>query len=97
VGNVVAATNADRRLELLARGADDAAWHASQEKPSGSWAGWSRIGGALTSELTVGSNQDGRHEAFAYGADGALDHAWQTSANGKWSSSFIPVGGQPLP
>jgi acylphosphatase len=39
--------NADGRLEVLARGTDDALWHVWQTAPSGDWSGWASLGGRL--------------------------------------------------
>src|SRR6266498_3883098 len=46
------ARNQDGRLELFARGADQALWHIWQVAPNGGWSGWESLGGELTSNPT---------------------------------------------
>jgi hypothetical protein len=42
------AVNSDGRLEVFARGTDDALWHIWQTAPhAGPWSGWSSLGGTL--------------------------------------------------
>lgn len=45
--------NTDGRLEVFARGADNALWNVWQTSPNGAWAHWSSLGGVLTSNPAV--------------------------------------------
>jgi C1A family cysteine protease len=83
--NIACAANRDGRLEIFARGTDNALWHKWQDSPGGGWSGWASQGGVLTSEIAVERNQDGRLEIFVRGTDNALWHQWQESAGGGWS------------
>jgi hypothetical protein len=66
------ARNQDGRLELFARGADQALWHIWQVAPNGGWSGWQSLGGVLTSNPAVGQQQDGRLSVFVRGTNGAV-------------------------
>ncbi|WP_111765745.1 matrixin family metalloprotease [Nakamurella deserti] len=85
VSDARVADNADGRMEVFVRGADNALWHIWQTAPSNGWGGWSSLGGVIQGAPTVGRNADGRLEVFARGTDGALWHRWQTAPNGTWS------------
>jgi len=39
--------NQDGRLEVFARGTDDALWHNWQTVPNNGWSGWGSLGGIL--------------------------------------------------
>lgn len=93
VGPPAAARNADGRLEIFARGTDNAIWHKWQLSPGGGWSGWASLGGVLTSDPVVGTNSDGRIEVFALGTDNAVWHIWQTAPNNGWSS-WASLGGR---
>ncbi|SCZ61347.1 hypothetical protein SAMN02982990_01699, partial [Photorhabdus luminescens] len=83
--------NADGRLEVFARGADNihnALWHIWQTAPNSGWSDWQYLGNVLTSDPAVYANADGRLEVFARGSDKALWHIWQKVASGSWSSSW---------
>ncbi len=83
--NIAVGRNADGRLEIFARGADNALWHQWQTAPNNGWSGWSSLGGVITSDPAVVNNADGRMEVFARGTDGAVWHRWQTAPNNGWS------------
>lgn len=87
-----AANNLDGRIEIFARGTDNALWHIWQTAPNNGWSGWGSMGGIITSKPAVGRNQDGRLEVFARGNDGALWHIWQTAPNNGWSG-WASLGG----
>ena len=91
----VVAVNADGRLEVFARGTDNALWHIWQTAPGGSLSGWAPIapGSAITSDPVAEINADGRLEVFARGTDSALWHLWQTAPGGGWSA-WASLGGQ---
>jgi murein DD-endopeptidase MepM/ murein hydrolase activator NlpD len=70
--NPAVAVNADGRLEVFVRGADNALWHRWQYA-NGAWTvDWQPLNGVLTSPPAVGVNQDGRLQVFVRGTDGAL-------------------------
>ena len=77
--------NKDGRLEVFARGTDNALWHIWQTAPNNGWSGWASLGGGMVSDPCVVSNADGRMEVFVRGTDGALWHRWQTAPNNGWS------------
>ena len=85
--------NADGRLEVFARGTDNALWHiwqtAAARRPG---PGWASLGGEITSSPVVTSDADGRLEVFARGTDNALWHMWQTAPSNGWSG-WASLGG----
>ena len=86
--------NADGRIEVFARGEDNALWHTWQTAPNNGWAdGWASRGGLLTSNIAVAQNADGRLEAFVRGTDNALWHTWQTAPNNGWVDGWASRGG----
>jgi hypothetical protein len=53
--NPAVTDNSDGRLEVFARGTDDALWHIWQTAAhSGPWSGWASLGGILKDEHVVG-------------------------------------------
>jgi hypothetical protein len=82
--------NFDGRLEVFARGTDNALWHIWQQP--GGWSAWAGLGGSLTGDPQAGINADGRLEVFARGTDNALWHNWQTTAGGAWQG-WASLGG----
>ena len=86
-----AAVGASGRLEVFARGSDNALWHVWQTAPNNGWSNWASAGGWIDM-LDVGRNGDGRLEVFARGADGAVWHTWQTAPNNGWSG-WASLGG----
>ena len=50
ITSVPTVTNdADGRLEVFARGTDNALWHIWQTAPSNGWSSWASLGGVLFS------------------------------------------------
>ena len=90
--NIAVASNADGRLEVFARGTDNALWHQWQTAPNNGWSGWASLGGVITSDPVVGRNADGRMEVFARGTDNAVWHQWQVAPNSGWSG-WASLGG----
>jgi hypothetical protein len=69
------ARNSDRRLEVFARGTDNALWRISQRAASSqNWSAWTSLGGNITSDPTVVPNANGKLEVFARGTNNALWH-----------------------
>ncbi|MDT9687585.1 S8 family serine peptidase [Streptomyces sp. P9(2023)] len=79
-----ASEQAAGRMEIFARGGDQALWHMWQTAPNNGWSGWESLGGWIDM-LSYGRNADGRLEVFARGADQAVWHMWQTAPNNGWS------------
>src|SRR5262249_13003036 len=77
--------NADGRLEVFARGTNNALYDQWQKSAGGGWSGWASLGGNLTTDPTAVRNADGRLEVFARSTDDALYHTWQTSPGGGWT------------
>ena len=75
------------RIDVFARGADNALWHRYY---SGSWSPWESLGGSITSAPDVSSWGANRLDIFARGADGALWHKWYDNGWRGWES----LGGQ---
>jgi acylphosphatase len=78
-GVMAVAAREDGRLEVVARGGDNALWHICQQEAGRSWSSWESLGGKVADLLAVGRQQDGRLAIFAQGADQALWHLEQTS------------------
>jgi uncharacterized repeat protein (TIGR03803 family) len=92
---IAAASNLDGRLEVFARGTDNAVWHTSQAVAGGStWNQWTSLGGVVTSDPIVGQNADGRLEVFVLGQDSALWHRSQTAASDSTWTPWSSVGGK---
>ncbi|MGW1875909.1 S8 family serine peptidase [Streptomyces sp. NPDC001975] len=79
-----ASQSAVGRMEILARGGDQAVWHKWQTALNNGWSEWASLGGWVDM-ITHGRNADGRMEIFARGADQAVWHMWQTAPNNGWS------------
>jgi acylphosphatase/uncharacterized phage protein gp47/JayE len=93
VDRLAVGRNADARLEVFARGTNNALWHIAQVSPGGSWGGWESLGGQIDL-LAVGSNQDGRMAVFASSPqDKSLSHIAQVSPGGSWNG-WDSLGGQ---
>jgi acylphosphatase len=92
ISDPVAINNQDGRLEVFAKGTDNALWHIWQTVPSNGWSGWASLGGGMGSKVAVARNQDGRIEIVVRGTDGALWHKWQTAPNSGWSG-WASLGG----
>ena len=67
------------RIDVFARGADNALWHRWY---AGSWSAWESLGGALSSGPDASSWGSGRLDVFARAKDNSLQHM---SYEGKWS------------
>ena len=76
--------NAPGRLEVFARGGNQALYNKWQTAPSNGWSGWGSLGGWID-RLSVNQNADGRLEVFVRGGDRALWHKWQVTPGGGWS------------
>ena len=74
---------AQGRLDVFARGEDNALWHIWFD---GGWSGWESLGGLLTSDPTAVSWSNGRIDVFARGEDNALWHIWFDGGWSGWES-----------
>jgi acylphosphatase len=84
--------NPDGRLEVFARGTDQAVWHRWQLAPNNGFSEWSSLGGGFSGDPAVASNQDGRLEVFGIGTDGAVWHRWQLG-DATWTDGWANLGG----
>ncbi|MFD3542262.1 matrixin family metalloprotease, partial [Streptomyces sp. NPDC058662] len=92
--DIATGVNADGRIEIFARGTDNAAYHKWQiTANSNNWTRWEPLGGALTTNIATARNADGRLEIFARGTDSAAYHKWQITANSNNWTRWEPLGG----
>jgi acylphosphatase len=78
--------NADGRLEVFARGTDNALWHCWQTTPSaGPWSGFVSLAGTITSGPSVVRTLDRHLHVFALGPRADLWHIFQKELNGGWA------------
>jgi hypothetical protein len=86
--------NADGRLEIFAKGMDNALFHNWQTTPSGTWSGWAGLGGGLTSGAEPSRNADGRLQVVVRGLNNVLYYNSEVSPNSSASwAGFALVGG----
>jgi hypothetical protein len=67
------------RLDVFARGRDDACWYRRLDPSSGGWQPWESLGGVLTADPAV-TIIGGVPTVVARGDDGALYWKWYTTA-----------------
>lgn len=77
-----AASSASGRLDLVARGQDNALYYTYFD---GSWHYWTRIAAQLSSAPTIASPSSGRLDVFARGVDMALYHTWTSDGGASWA------------
>ncbi len=73
----------DGRLDVFARGTDNALWHKWYD---GKWNNWESLGGIITSDPSAACWGVGRIDVFARGTDNALWHKWFTGGWSGWES-----------
>ncbi len=98
--NLAVGRNQNGRLEVFARGIDNAIWHSVQLAVPNSWSGWTTLGGNFFGTPVVVSNTDGRLEVFCRDNTNTLKHIWQTvpnNTNNLWSgwASMGVITGDP--
>ena len=71
------------RLDVFAKGADNALWHRWFD---GGWHGWESLGGIIDNEPAATSWSSGRIDVFARGMDNALWHKWFDGGWSDWES-----------
>jgi hypothetical protein len=74
---------ASGRLDVFARGGDDALWH--RWYASGAWSRWESLHGTLTSAPAGSTQASGQLDVFVRGADDALWHRSYVAGRG-WSA-----------
>jgi hypothetical protein len=84
--------NADGRLDVFARGSDNALWHTAETSPGGGWSAWTSLGGQFTGAPDVAINVNGTLEVFVRGPGNALWHTWQNEPGGTWTP-WASLGG----
>jgi hypothetical protein len=84
--------NADGRMEVVARGKDNAIWHSWQKTPNGAWSGWASQGGYVETDPVVARNQDGRLKIFVTGTHGKVCRKYQLPQGG-WLDHWVNMGG----
>lgn len=72
-----------QRLDVFARGTDDALWHRWFDH---GWHDWESLGGVLTSAPAASSWAAGRLDLFVRGTDRALWHKWFDGSWHEWES-----------
>jgi hypothetical protein len=77
-----AASWATGRLDVFARGVDEALWHRAAN--SGSWNEWETLGGIVRDDPGAVSGTPNRVDVFVRGADDGLWHRWWTGS--AWSA-----------
>lgn len=89
--HVVAARNADGRLEVFGTAADDSIWHNWQTAPNNGWSGWALFHSGVDRlrRLVVGQNKDGRLEVFGVDGGDGIWHTWQTAPHAFPSDSSL--------
>jgi hypothetical protein len=95
------------RVDLFARGGDNALWHMQSNDAGVTWGPWGTLGGILSSGPTSVSWGENRIDVFVRGVDGALWHlpfaggylGWRTLGGGltsdpevsSWSANRLDV------
>jgi hypothetical protein len=77
------------RVDVFARGTDNALWQRSYV--SGAWSGWSSRGGTLTSSPAAASAGPGQLDVFAAQTGGTVGELSWTAAGG-WAASWSSLG-----
>ncbi len=72
------------RLDIFARGGDNALWHLWYDHNG--WHPWESLGGYITSDPAAVSWSNGRLDIFARGGDNALWHLWYENGWRSWES-----------
>jgi Repeat of unknown function (DUF346) len=83
-----AASPAPGRLDVFARGSDNALW--TRTLAGGQWGGWQTLGGSLTSAPGAVAWSAKRLDVFVRGSDGGLWHRWR---DGNAWSGWESLGG----
>lgn len=74
------------RVDVFARGGDNALWHLQSNDGGATWQPWQSLGGIITTGPGVVSWGPNRIDVFARGTDNALWHRAFAGAWGSWHS-----------
>ena len=80
------------RIDVFARGMDNALWHKWFD---GAWRNWESLGGIITAGPAVSSWAPGRLDVFVKGSDNALWHKWFAGGWSGWESLGGVIDGTP--
>jgi hypothetical protein len=85
-GSPAVARNADGRIEVFVRGADNKVYHRWQQAPGAALSPhWAQLGGSCRHDPVIARNKDGRLEAFIVGHDKTIEHGWQVAPGQGWA------------
>jgi hypothetical protein len=88
--------NADGRLQVFYKGADNALWTSTQTAVNANtWTAHVNLGGALTSNPVAVANTDGRLEVFVKGSDNVIYHRAQVTPGSSSWTNFVGITGGP--
>jgi hypothetical protein len=90
LGEPDVATRSGGRIDVVARGADNAVWYRGFT--GSGWTPWRYLGGAVAGPPSIVSWGGDRLDVFATGTDGQLWHRY--SPNGQSWSGWEPLGGR---
>ena len=79
-------------LEVYVRGGGDVL-QVARRRPSGSWTGWTSLGGTVTGPPGVALDGDDQVHLLARGSDGAVTHR-ASPAPGSYAPSWDDLGGR---
>lgn len=85
LGQPAAFAGAGGRIDLFARGADNAAYHRAFH--NGQWGDWESLGGTLTDSLSVAFTGPDAWSVYTRGGDGMV---WGKDGTGDWYSLGAP-------
>jgi hypothetical protein len=81
------------RMDVVARGSDQAVWHIALVPGSG-WSGWQSLGGGFTSALAISSWGANQLTIVGIGLDGALySSSWNGGTWSAWTNLGAPSVG----
>jgi hypothetical protein len=85
------------RLDVFARGRDDACWYRRLDPARGGWQPWETLGGVLTSDPAATALTSGVPAVVVRGTDGALYWQWYRAAGDQsgWQPISDAVPGEP--
>jgi hypothetical protein len=89
--SLVAARNADGRLEVFGVNRFQRMWHTWQTTPNGVWTGrWHQLytDNDHSVSLAVANNADGRLEVFGINRNQHIWHTWQIAPGGIWTGAW---------
>ena len=87
--NISAITNQNGRLEVFARGGDNALYHIWQTSPGGGWSNWDSLHISIYGNAAITSNSDGGYKVFVTEKDvsNEIISYLDLSSDGIWSTT----------